>query len=74
MSRGITIEFEGNDVGLIVRQPGEHVYRFHAAQARVNALDGSVFANAVAAHRAVVRHLRARRPQAGAEGTYSALS
>lgn len=57
MSHGITIEYDGGDVGLIVRQPGERVYRFHAAQACVNALDGSVFANPVAAHRAVARHL-----------------
>mgnify|MGYP000896399074 CR=1 FL=1 len=61
MSHGITIEFEGRDIGLIVRQPGERVYRFHAAQSRVNALDGSVFVNSAAAHIAVARHLGRQR-------------
>lgn len=57
MSNGYTIEFNGSDVGLVVRQPGECVYRFHAAEARVNALDGSVFASPAAAEKAVARHL-----------------
>ena len=57
MSNGFTIEYNGSDVGLVVRQPGERVYRFHAAQARVNALDGSVFASPAAAEKAVARHL-----------------
>lgn len=65
MSNGIVVEFEGRDVGLVVRQPGERVYRFHAAQSRVSALDGSVFASPVAAHRAVARHLRTRAARRG---------
>jgi hypothetical protein len=60
MSNGIIVEFEGRDVGLVVRQPGERVYRFHAAQSRVSALDGSIFATSVAAHQAVARHLRTK--------------
>ncbi len=61
MSHGITIEFDGRDVGLVVRQPGERVYRLHAAQSRVHALDGSVFATPTAAHLAVARYLGRRR-------------
>lgn len=58
MSHGIIVEFEGRDVGLVVRQAGERVYRFHAATHQVHALDGSVFATPAAANFAVARHLR----------------
>lgn len=60
MSHGYVIEFQGRDVGLVVRQPGERVFRFHAAQKRVHALDGDAFATPAAAHKAVARHLSRR--------------
>lgn len=54
MSEGYAIEDRsGETVGLVVRQVGERVFRFFSAAKEFDALDGSIFATARAAQRAV---------------------
>lgn len=54
MSEGYAIEDQsGETVGLVVRQVGERVFRFFSAAKEFDLLDGSIFATARAAQRAV---------------------
>ena len=62
MSAAFVIEVADEPIGIVVRQPGERGFRFHAALRSVQALDGHVFPNPRAAERAAkLRLSRARR-------------
>jgi hypothetical protein len=61
MSEGYVVEIEGDIVGIVVRQPGEHGFRFHASIRDFDAMDGAVFANPTAAQRAAHEHADVRR-------------
>ena len=64
MSDAFAIEVADETVGIVVRQEGDRGYRFHAALRSVHALDGHVFANALAAERAARLHLEPARRRA----------
>ena len=57
---------------MIIREDGEHEFRFHAALDQYNALEGRRFANALVAERAAIAHAaslknRRRAPNAPTE-------
>ena len=56
MSEGYTIETGGEIAGIIVRDEGEHEFRFHTAVKEFKALDGQVFRNPAAAERGARAH------------------
>lgn len=56
MSDSYVIEVGDDQVGVIVREEGEHEYQFHAALLGFQALEGRKFANPWLAERAAVAH------------------
>lgn len=61
MSKRYVIEVGDEQVGLIVREEGEHEYQFHAARSDYQALEGRRFADPHLAERAAIAHAASRR-------------
>jgi hypothetical protein len=61
MSEAYSIEVAEEQIGIVMRQAGETLFRFHSAIRAYQALDGQCFAQPEAAERAARRHARARR-------------
>jgi hypothetical protein len=62
-AQAYVIEVADQQVGIVVREPGERVFQFHSAISAVHELDGRPFATPQAAERAAVIHLAQRRDQ-----------
>jgi hypothetical protein len=61
MSKSYVIEVGDDQAGVIIREDGEHEFRFHAALDQYNALEGRRFANAFLAERAAIAHAASRK-------------
>lgn len=61
MSEGYSIEVADEIVGIIVRNEGEHGFRFHSAVKDFRALDGAIFFKPAAAERAAREYAAARK-------------
>ncbi len=64
MSEGYCVETGGEIAGIIVRDKGEHGFRFYSAVKEFNALEGKPFRNPAAAERAVREHAALRSSRA----------
>ncbi len=56
MSNSFVIEIGDDQVGIVIRDAGEHDFRFHAALSAYQALDGRRFASPASAEKAAVAH------------------
>jgi hypothetical protein len=61
MSKSYVIEVGDDQAGVIIREDGEHEFRFHSALDKYNALEGRRFANAFLAERAAIAHAASRK-------------
>lgn len=55
-TQSYVIEVGDDQVGLVIKEPGERDFQFHAALDRYQALEGRRFANPFLAERAALAH------------------
>jgi hypothetical protein len=61
MSEGYSIEVADEIVGIVVRNEGEHGFRFYSAIKPFNELDGQIFLQPAAAERAARKQVASLR-------------